>query len=332
MDVIAIWYGEADAPQIPDVPPAPTVDSNCGYISVDTVRQPVDVLLVLDNSLSMNWSITEDCYCKSGAGTGATVCTDTTNCSVRWDAVKSAMDTTLSTSQYVNWGLKFLNPSSGSTCTVTKTIEVPVAADSASKIQTQIGAVTLSLGTPTAAALTAATDYLKTLSDPNEKVILLATDGEPNCGGNPASVNTDDVTGASNAAAAANTAGFPVYVIGIGPSLSNLTQLASNGGTKDYYPVTSPDQLASALSSIGKTIGSCKFTANQEPPDSGNIGVYVNKNIVNKDDNNGWKFGASTQEIVLTGSYCDQMTSGNDATVQILFGCPGAPGFPPFVP
>jgi hypothetical protein len=335
MDVIPAWWGESDAPQAPDLPPVPTADSNCGITTSDTTRQPADVVLVLDRSLSMEWSIAEDCYCapSTTGGGGVQLCSNTTNCLKRWDAVKSALSTTLSNTQYVNWGLKFFG-TDVPTCSETSTLEVPVAANSAAEIQTRIGAISLLLGTPTAAAITAASNYLKTLSDPNKKFILLATDGEPNCGGSPPNVNTVDVTGATDATAAAYSAGFPVYVVGIGPSaaLTTLTQLAQKGGTTDYYPADSPEKLAQSLSSISTIIGSCTFTATTEPPDSANVAVYVNKQQIAQNPDNGWTFGANAQEILLTGSYCEQITSGIDTNVQILFGCPGSPPFPTYIP
>jgi len=120
-----------------------------------------------------------------------------------------------------------------------------------------------------------------------------------------------------------------VYVIGIGPNLSNLTQLAKVGGTTDFYPVDSPQGLVDALSSISKLVGSCSFKSDQAPPDPSNIAVYVNGQIVTQDATNGWTFGADAQEIVLTGDACSQISKGNQVDVQILFGCQGQPSFPP---
>ena len=333
LDAPQAWWGQADAMREPDLPPVPTADANCGMLTQETTRQPVDVLLVLDRSSSMDWSLDQDCYCTATAGSPGTLCTNTTNCTSRWNAIKPAVTTTLSTSSYVNWGLKFFGSASLPTCGLSTTMEVKVdEPNSASLVQSEIDKAKLSLGTPTAAAINAATAYLKTVSDSNKKFILVATDGEPNCGGNPANINTDDVAGASSAAAAANTAGFPVYVVGIGPTVANLTQLAQSGGTKYFYPVSSPQQLVDALSSISKKVGSCSFQAANEPPDSNNIAVYVNKQQVAKDPNNGWTFGSTTTEIKLTGSFCDDITAGKDTDVQILFGCEGSPSFPPFVP
>jgi hypothetical protein len=328
-----------------DVAP-PTADANCGITTNETKRPQVDVLLVLDRSLSMKYSIAEDCYC-SGAGsttmTGAG-CKNTTTCSTRWDAIKSAMTTTLASTNYVNWGLKFFSTAKTANCTVTSDPEVLIAADSTdpaanikaqakarADVQDAINNADQSLSTPTTAALNAATNYLKTLTDSNKKIILLATDGEPNCGGTPADINTTDDLGASDAAAAAKAAGFPVYAIGIGPKVSSLTEVAKKGGTTDYYPATSPDQLAAALSSISQLVGACTFTTDNAPTDPDNVAVYVNKEQVPKDAPNGWKYGATTQEIDLTGTYCDQMSSGDEATVQILFGCETTKTFPTII-
>ncbi len=333
LDAPPAWWGTADAE--PDLPPAPTADANCGMATSNTTRESVDVLLVLDCSASMDYSIDEDCYCSTTGGTFGNLCADTTNCTTRWNAIEPAVTATLSSSSNVDWGLKFFPSSSTSNCGVTAGVEVKIDPNSAAAVQADIANATKSLGTPTTAAINAATAYLQTLTDSNKKVILVATDGEPNCGGSPASINTDDVTGASTAAAAALTAGFPVYVVGIGPNLGNLTQLASAGGTTDYFPANSPQQLADALSSISKLVGSCSFTVDPTsttPQDPNNIAVYVNKQQVAQDSGNGWTFGSNPQEIVLTGSYCDDITAGKDTSVQILFGCEGAPPFPPYVP
>jgi hypothetical protein len=210
-------------------------------------------------------------------------------------------------------------------------MEVPIGSNTADAVKTQIQNATTSLSTPTSAALKAATAYLKTLTDANPKFILLATDGEPNCGGNPANINTTDVPGASSAAAAAYADGFPVYVIGIGPNLSNLTQLAKSGGTGDYYPVSSPKQLADAFAAISQQVASCTFTLSTTPPDPNNIAVYLDKNLVKQDSADGWSFGGGSQSIVLNGATCAKVTSGTASSVEVLFGCPGvAP--PQFIP
>jgi hypothetical protein len=311
---------------------------NCGSQTASTTKEDPDVMLVLDRSSSMAWSIAEDnCYCTqadadfSGAGTSggpATICANSSDCSSRWSAVKPAVISTVSNTKDVRWGLKFFSsPNTTSQCSVSSTMEVPIDANSSSAVQSQVEAATLSLSTPTAAAIKAATAYLKTLSDSRPKYILLATDGEPNCGGNPANIMTDDINGASSAAAAASTAGFPVYVIGIGPNPGNLTKLAQSGGTKDFYPVSSPEQLVEAFATISKLVASCTFTLTSKPPDVNNIAVYLDKNLVEKNDANGWSLSGNNQSIVLNGDACEKVTSGKASTVQLIFGC----GSPPLI-
>jgi hypothetical protein len=108
--------------------------------------------------------------------------------------------------------------------------------------------------------------------------------------------------------------------------------LALAGGTTDYFPATSADQLTQSLSSISKLAGSCSFTFTDAPVNPNNVAVYVNKQRVDKDPDNGWTYGVTTQEIILAGDACAQMSTGDTADVQILFGCEDATPFPSYVP
>ena len=130
--------------------------------------------------------------------------------------------------------------------------------------------------------------------------------------------------------AAAKAAGFPVYVIGIGPSVGNLDNFAQAGGTGKYYPATSAQELSAALASISKAVASCSFSLLSTPPDIDNIAVYLDKSLIPKDSANGWSLGANDLSIVINGSYCDKLISGA-AAVQVLFGCPGYTP-PAFIP
>lgn len=305
--------------------PAPTGDANCGTQTSSTSQEPADVLLVLDRSGSMERSIADDCYCSGNND----VCPDTASCTVRWPALTSAVTTTLASTPGIRWGLEFFPSPGGGNCTVNSAVQVPIENGSASRIQTEITGASPGGYTPTASAIKTATAYLKTLTDQNNKVILLATDGEPNCkGGN----NTNpDVPGTVDAIAAALAAGFKVYVIGIGPSVGNLDNFAQAGGTTKSFPATSAQDLANALAAISKSVTTCTFTLAQVPPDVNNIAVYVDKNLVPKDATNGWSLGANSQTVELNGSTCAKITSGAATQVQVLFGCPGvAP--PLFIP
>ena len=164
---------------------------------------------------------------------------------------------------------------------------------------------------------------MQTVKDGNPKAILLATDGEPNCASGQSSTTTD-LPNTIAAIQSAAGAGFPVYVVGIGPSTSNLDQMAVAGGTTNYYPATSPDQLTAALDKISKIVAlSCNFQTPQPPKDPTQVWVYVDKQLVDQSVDNGWTFGATPSDIVLTGTLCDSVLAGDTSTVQIIFGCPG---------
>jgi hypothetical protein len=309
--------------------PAPTGDANCGSQTNSTTQQPADVLLVLDRSGSMNNDIAEECRC-AGSSSGSDPCPDQNACKDRWTTVSAALETTLAATPDINWGLK-LYSTTGNGCDVNDGVEVQVAANTASAIMSQIQRTKPNGNTPTAAAITKATAYLKTLTDPNNKVILLATDGQPNCKPGASRTSESDVDGTLDAIKAAYAAGFFVYVIGIGPSVGNLDNFAVAGGTTKHYPATSPDQLAAALASISVAVASCTFSLNTVPPDVNNVAVYLDKALVPQNAANGWSFGASSQVIVLNGSTCDRIKASTGSIVQVLFGCPGtAP--PQFIP
>ena len=302
----------------------PTGDANCGVQTSGTAKLPTDVLLVLDRSGSMSESIAEDCCCSSACRntTQAKTCSNTSNCTERWPALTTAVISTVTATNTINWGLKFFSsPSQSSSCGVNSGVEVAVGSGSATAVQSQISSVTPGGNTPTARAVTAAMNYLLTVTDPNTKVILLATDGEPNCLGGSGS--TSDVAGTTTAIGAALTAGYKVYVIGIGPSVGNLDNFAQAGGTDHYYPATSAADLATALAAISKAVSSCTFEMSQSPPDPNNLAVYMDGALISKDSANGWSFGSNSQTVILNGTACDKITSGAATNVQVLFGCPG---------
>jgi hypothetical protein len=212
-------------------------------------------------------------------------------------------------------------------CSVAATPQVRISASSADAIKAQLAAFTTSLSTPTTATLDAAVAYLKTVSDRANKAILLATDGQPNCAAGR-DWSTDDLTGATRAAAAARQAGFPVYVVGIGPSVSNLNELAVAGGTGSYYPATSTNALNTALETIARVVTTtCSIRANTLPPDKELVTVYIDGSLAAQDVTNGWMFDPadpSYSTIVLTGDYCQKVLAGATAEVRINFGCSDA--------
>lgn len=290
-----------------------------------TTRLQADVLIVLDRSASMNWSLSEDDYCSPSDR----------SCSSRLDAVVPAVGQVVSDNPDIHWGLElFATPHASGYCAVSTTPQVKVGSNTTAAIKSELAGFTTALSTPTRAAIEVATSYLETVGDGNAKAILLATDGLPTCAVDR-SWDTEDMPGTIAAVAAAKKAGFPVYVIGMGPSksISNLNQLAEAGGTGSYYPVTSTSALAAALASVAKmATATCSFKATKAPSTPELVYVYVDKHLVAKDESDGWSFDENDSTyatIVLTGSYCKAVQTGDTHGVQIVTGCPDVP--PPAV-
>lgn len=295
-----------------------------------TERQPVDVLLVLDRSGSMHFNVAEECSC-STTSNPRVWCADTVNCKSRWTALVEALDSTLATAPFLYWGLKLFSSTDAGPCNVVAGVEVPVAAGTTSAIHDLIAATTPFGETPTASAILRATAYLATQSDPYNKVILLATDGKPNCGGSPPSVYEDDVPGATDAITAAAKAGFLVYVVGMGfgSVADNLDAFARAGGTGHHYPAQTPEALAAALAAISRA-AACTIAVSAQPPGWSHIGVYLDKAMVAQDGSDGWTLGPSPQTVLLHGRACDRALAAPPDALKVLYGC--GPPLPPVLP
>jgi hypothetical protein len=271
----------------------------------------------------MKKSLAEDCFCTSGTGDeGGSLC-NTTSCTDRWTAVKSAVGQIIADSSGIDWGVELFPAPGGSGCSVSSIPSLPVSADGGAPVQGQLDGITPGGNTPTAEAISAATAYLSALADQNTRVILLVTDGEPNCAAGSPSATSSDLEATLAALAAAYRAGFPVYIVGVGPSTGNLDSMAKAGGTESYHPATSPEQLTTDLSTISHLVASCTLVLPGAPPDPGNIAVYIDKQRIEPDPVNGWTYGVTTSTIVFNGTYCDRLVSAFDIAVQVLFGCPG---------
>ena len=303
----------------------PTEDANCGLSTIDLTRLPAEVLLVLDNSGTM---------ISSKMPSGLT----------RWVEAMNAFDQVLpATDANLNWGLMlYPGPYTGSSstgkCTVGQ-VDVPVASSNGATVMAAYHARTLNdtNATPTTATINAAVAYLQQRTTANPKYIVLATDGEPNCGSpGDTSVTTQTRTAAVNAIAASKTAGIPVFVVGICTSnttgSTTLDQMADAGGqalptSPKYYSANSQADLVAAMGQISGKIASCLFTMTSAPPDPTNVAVKFSDGTLALRDptqTNGWEYTDSTnQKIQLFGPPCDSVMNGTYTDVKILFGCPG---------
>lgn len=307
-------------------PDAGDVMNECAHEDFELSRQPAEILIVLDRSGSMR-------EVPSGSTTGTT----------KWDLVVPGVNEVVTaTDASVSWGLKVFPEGEGQACvagSVTNAIPVAIAAKNAAAVTAQITATTPDgMGTPTGDAINAAVTYLKTLSDPNPKFILLATDGEPTCAAT--SSNTQQArTYAVQAITDAAAAGFKTVVVGVATTKANTTsalnEMAVAGqmarvdpdpAATKFYLASTKDELVRSLAQITGQVSSCVFDLKTAPPDPDNIAVKINGQKAPKDSThmNGWDYvGAGYTQVEVFGQWCDQLKAADANKVNFVLGCPG---------
>lgn len=166
------------------------------------------------------------------------------------------------------------------------------------------------------------------LNDPNDgqKVIVLATDGEPDtCAAlDPQNGQPEAVA----AAAAAYAQGVHVFYISVGNDVTDAhAQDMANAGAgvqpgdpdAPFYKANDQGALIDAFNQIIDGIRDCKLQLNGTVADgmAGQCTVLINGMAVNLDDPNGWQLNDSS-EIELVGDACDAIQSGE---VEIKITC-----------
>lgn len=166
---------------------------------------------------------------------------------------------------------------------------------------------------------------------PGEKAaIIFVTDGIPE------GCSFDNSIGeTAKVAAASSSAGVPIYVIGVGNSLTSLDAIAKSGGTSAAYIVdTNGDvstALLSALGTIRGRVASCSLPIPDAP-----AGETIDHNAVNvgyggqtltysKDCSKGagWHYdnASAPHTIELCPTSCSEVKTTARARVSVAFGC-----------
>jgi hypothetical protein len=313
---------------VPDVQ-----NGECAQVTFQTDRRPTEVLLLLDRSGSM-----VDHEISPGV--------------TRWVGVVNGVKPAVTAvDSKVDWGMKTFPESTGNEClpsSVTPAIDVQIAPLNAAAVNAAIDTTQpTGDGTPTGDAVMQAAAYLASRQNNNQKIILLATDGQPSCA-DLNSASPKDSTRARDWAVqqvtAAATAGFPTFVLGVldpAPSSSTLDTLnrmaraggrPAGGGTNPlanaFYLATNTDELTQALGAITGSIASCEFPFDTAPPDPTNIAVKVNGQRVPEDPAlaEGWAYTDATHRgVKVYGTWCAQIQALADNQIDFIFGCPGQP-------
>jgi hypothetical protein len=326
---------------------------DCGTTSVQAELQPVNVLLVIDKSGSM-----ED------TPPGFDVS--------KWEALEAALGEALNaTSVGVNYGLVLFPDAQVDTidcgadcCTVpagASAVNVPIGTgiDSVRDVMLAIGDTGPGGGTPTAAALARALQYFTTgdgagLSGNN--YVLLATDGGPNCDESnvceaaTCTSNMDNVCMIANCCdgagelclddqnvlaqiAALDEAGIPTFVIGIPGTeayADYLDTFAIAGGVPnpsappEYFAVDAADTLADTFTAITSSlIRSCTVPLSEAPPLNDLVNVAVDCEVIPNPDGIGWEIPADDPEtLVIKGNACTFIESEGAQRIDVVYGCP----------
>lgn len=197
--------------------------------------------------------------------------------------------------------------------------------------------------TPTRRALEVAADAL---GDEGDGVLVLATDGAPNCGTTGAAGCTCTTSSAFCGAlgtigclddeATLDTLtrlrdrGIRTYVVGI-PGTEGyaavLDAMAAAGGTARsgspaYYRADDAAALLDALGTISDREVSCRFALASPPPDFENVNVLIDDVPARRDPVDGWMLETDGSAIELVGETCERLRRGEVSNIEFLFGCP----------
>jgi hypothetical protein len=311
-------YDVGPSPDRPPLPDGqfyyPSLDGKlCGSDEYVLPRFTADVVVLLDHSGSMDQ--------RAGSGGGG---------ATKWEDAAAAVKATVAGSSNLSWGLK-LFPTGAQACGASPTVEVPVSGTSATAIRAAIdGAGAPSGGTPTTATVQAATAYLKSLTFPFPRYIVLATDGAPTCLGDSAQMRDDARAIAAIGEAAA--AGFRTYVIGIATAAADndtLNRMAEAGGTARagttrYYPASNRAELTATLDTITASLITCVFPLAHRPPDPGFVTVTVGGKPLLRDLSHaqGWDYINGDTAIQVYGMACESLKKGTVQGAGIFYGCP----------
>lgn len=310
--------------------------ATCGEQAFHIEQAIPDMLIVLDRSYSMS---------EGGSPT-------------LWDMSRTAIHDITTTMDRQIWFGLYVFPSGSSPyscndydsdCKATGNALVPVGDAASGAINSALSSMqACGSGTPTAAALTMAGQYLQGLpQNGHARAILLVTDGGPNCNAslNPQSCVCSygttcwyaedclDDAATNQALDSLRAAGVKTYVLGLGAaqSLSSvLASLAQHGGTSTPYAANDPASVKSAFSAITSGVASCSFEVDcTKIQDVNKVNFYFDGTVVpqSASHQSGWDWttpcqaGSGKGTVEFFGADCTSIKGSSVKTVSARFGC-----------
>lgn len=284
------------------------IGGDCGQQAFTLTQKPVNAMIVLDRSGSMDgdvqnsnknrWEVAKDAIFKL---------VDKFNAEIRFGLVTYSACVLFDE------------------CTAGKVV-VPMGNLNAGPIKGFLGPKGLEYLCNTGAPETSTGNTLQALvgygplQDPAyTNAVILITDGNEN----------SECQNNTNAAAAAGqlfTQPVPVRTFAVGFSdgvLGSLADVAKNGGTETPYNANDPVSLDSALDAIGSAVVSCDFVLDAPPDDPSKVYVFFNDDPagVPNDPLNGWTYDPNTNTISFHGAACEALKDGTVLDVDVVFGC-----------
>jgi uncharacterized protein YegL len=190
-------------------------------------------------------------------------------------------------------------------------------------------------GTPLEAGLARAAEAIQQHKFTDPLVVIVMTDGEPNC-------STDDqrVLDQIKAWKAANIATHVVGLPGAQDAADLLNMMALAGGTDKYIDPQNAQELEQRLrtvisSTVRAGFDSCTFHLNPKAEVPEKLHLIVTQNGMESDvprdltKDASWNVNAAGDQVDLVGGLCDLAKTGTFEGLRFVFGCIDVP---PYVP
>jgi hypothetical protein len=303
-------------------------DNGCPRVNVDVAAQVPMVLLLIDQSGSMTSSF---------------------NGMTRWNAVKSALvdpqnGVVFKLQSKVKFGVTMYTShggTAGGTCPILTPPDLaqkPPVLGNAQPVADLLNASKPDGDTPTGESIGAVVPKLVALPHDMEsggdgpRVILLATDGEPDSCAvpNPSNTTQQQQTNkvAVDAAKAAYQQGIGTIILSVGSNVgaAHLQDMANAGagvasGAK-YYVANDPATLASSFDSIIRGVRTCifKLSGAVETGAEKDGEVKLNGSVLAYQGANGWQLNDPVT-LELKGSACTTFKTSDQVTLEASFPC-----------
>ncbi len=294
---------------------------DCGSVDVSFEPQIPTVLLMIDQSGSMSADF---------------------NGQPRWNVVYDAlMDSTngvvKSLETQVRFGLALYTFDSG---TCPNLVEVtPPSLNNHSAIDAVYSMQSPLSNTPTGDSISALTPALASFAEPGPKLIILATDGDPDRCEDPDAHDEESKNEVIAAVTDAYSQDIQTVIIAVGDQVSdNHQQDVANAGAglppPTAYPCTNPmacaptyepatqQGLIDAFTDIINGQRTCVFSLDGEviPGKECDGEVLVNSQSVPCNDPNGWQLNGAS-EIEFLGTTCDTIMTDVNVSISASFPC-----------